>query len=68
MIPMKKILAAITALAAAVMLSGCSGGTKAPAEPLDWMTTTCPAHWRTDTGDFTYGWCGDFGADPIHRG
>lgn len=35
MIPMKKILAAITALAAAVMLSGCSGGTKAPAEPLD---------------------------------
>lgn len=40
----------------------------APAEPLDWMTTTCPAVWRTDTGDFTYDWCGDFGAEPLVRG
>lgn len=27
-----------------------------PAEPLDWMETTCPRRWRTADGDFAYDW------------
>lgn len=39
----------------------------APAEPLDWMENACPAHWRTDEGDFTYNWFEDFGAEPLKQ-
>jgi alpha-galactosidase len=27
-----------------------------PAEPLDWLETTCPRHWRTASGEITYDW------------
>ena len=39
----------------------------APAEPLDWMETTCPARWRTDEGEIEYDWDDDFGAEPLKR-
>ena len=38
-----------------------------PAEPLDWMETTCPARWRTEEGEVLYDWDDAFGAEPLKR-
>ena len=36
-----------------------------PAEPVDWMETMCPAVWAFDSGEVTYDWYEDFGAEPL---
>ena len=40
---------------------------RTPAEPLDWMETTCPARWKTQEGEAEYDWFEDFGAEPLKR-
>ncbi len=37
----------------------------APAEPLDWMDTTCPAVWKTDDGVHAYDWYEETGVDML---
>jgi alpha-galactosidase len=41
-----------------------SGGCR-DVEPLDWLTTTCPAHWRFDGQTVRYDWEEDAGAWPL---
>ena len=36
-----------------------------PAEPVDWMETMCPAVWAFDSGEVTYDWYEEFGAEPL---
>ena len=35
------------------------------AEPLDWLETTCPRHWRMGEQETLYDWTGDEGASPF---
>jgi alpha-galactosidase len=35
---------------------GLAARPQTPAEPLDWLTTTCPRRWRTGHGTYTYDW------------
>ena len=37
------------------------------AEPLDWMDTTTPGHWRIQGRDAQYNWYGPEGGTPFPR-
>lgn len=50
-----------SALRAAFARAAAGGG---PAEPLDWLTTTCPERWRCDGEELHYDWTGDRGCPP----
>ena len=51
-------------LSAALRLA-LDGGTPGGVEPLDWMESTTPQHWRVGGGAITYDWFPEAGADPF---
>lgn len=36
-----------------------------PAEPLDWMASTCPANWKIGADTVDYDWYGTAGVNPV---
>jgi alpha-galactosidase len=59
-----KITADVKAAMTSAMRLALSGGCR-EAEPLDWLTNTCPANWRFDGQTVHYDWSGPDGAWPL---
>ena len=38
--------------------------TEPPGEPLDWLDSICPSHWRLKSRDVSFRWYGDAGVPP----
>ena len=53
-------------LSAALRLS-LDGGDPSGLEPIDWLTSTCPALWRSGADEIRYSWLEDWGADPFEQ-